>query len=203
MGCTACHNPHSTPAGRLLKAEGNDLCFTCHDKAQFGKKVVHAAIGMGCTGCHVPHSSRNERLLIAAVPDVCMTCHDKTEFSKINVHPPVASGMCLSCHSPHSTDQVAMLHKTPSELCVDCHENVPKALHAITGFTKSGHPLGLPRRSKTGTLRAGQKTLMDPLRQERPFSCASCHNPHSSDYRRLFRYAAENTMQLCKLCHKK
>lgn len=202
MGCTGCHDPHSSPNERLLKADGAELCYSCHDQGKFEKKVVHAAVGMGCTGCHAPHASANERLLVTPVPALCTNCHDAALFSKKNVHAPVAGGLCLSCHAPHATDHAALLLKAPSEVCLDCHDGVQKAPHAVAGITRSGHPLGLPARTKTGKLKRGIKPVMDPVRKDRPFSCASCHDPHSSDYQRLFRYAAQSSMQLCRLCHK-
>src|SRR5208337_3897046 len=36
MGCTTCHNPHSTDTQKLLVAEQPDLCYNCHDKGMFG-----------------------------------------------------------------------------------------------------------------------------------------------------------------------
>lgn len=189
MGCTACHNPHSSKNAKLLKSEQPVLCYDCHDKGMFTKKTVHAAVGMGCTGCHSPHSSDNEKLLISAPPDLCFTCHDSAEFRKKNVHSPVAGGMCLTCHTPHSSDQVALLAKEPILVCLDCHGDVEKKPHAIKGSKGTGHPLG-------------KKDKQDPKRPERKFYCGSCHNPHSSDSMKLFRYPAKATMGLCVNCHK-
>ncbi|HWR71833.1 MAG TPA: cytochrome c3 family protein, partial [Nitrospirota bacterium] len=64
MGCESCHTaidpsdvPHKIKNNikRGLSAEQPDLCFSCHDKAQFSKQNVHAAVSMGCTSCHNPH----------------------------------------------------------------------------------------------------------------------------------------------------
>src|SRR3972149_2022405 len=44
VGCTSCHNPHASNDKGLLKKTGNDLCFTCHKKEDFGKKVSHAPV---------------------------------------------------------------------------------------------------------------------------------------------------------------
>ncbi len=198
MGCPSCHAavdasdvPHKmkNTIKKGLSAEQPDLCYGCHDKSLFEKKTVHAAVGMGCTGCHNPHSSDTPKLLVSAAPDLCFNCHDKGEFSKKNVHAPVAAGKCLTCHTPHSSDTVALLKKEPFATCIECHGTVEKKPHAIRGFANAGHPLG-------------KKDKKDPKRPERAFYCGSCHNPHSSDSRKLFRYPAEATIGLCKNCHK-
>jgi len=189
MGCPSCHNPHSSKNAKLLKSEQPVLCYECHDKGMFTKKVVHAAIDMGCTGCHTPHSGENAKLLISAPPELCFSCHDKAEFSKKNIHPPVLSGLCLKCHGPHSSDSMALLNKPPVDLCLECHGAVEKKPHVIAGINNAGHPLG-------------KKEKKDPKRPDKQFYCGGCHNPHSSDSMKLFRYPAKATMGLCVNCHK-
>lgn len=207
MGCVACHTgieartmPHkkTNKISKGLSAEQPDLCYGCHDKALFNKKNVHAAVGMGCTGCHSPHSSKNAKLLTAEAPGLCFNCHDKPNFSKKIVHSPVAAGMCLGCHTPHSSDQVALLIKKPYDLCLDCHSDTIKKPHAVTGFGAGRHPLGEPKKTKQGE----EKELKDPSRPDRAFYCGSCHNPHSADGGRLFRFNAKSGMNLCTNCHK-
>jgi predicted CXXCH cytochrome family protein len=206
MGCPSCHSgianalkvPH-VKSGTIAKGLGSeqpDLCYGCHDKTKFTKKTVHAAVGMGCTGCHDPHAGNNEKLLTAPVPDLCVNCHDKAEFSRKNVHAAVQMG-CLTCHDPHSADNPGLLIKSAYELCLGCHEQVNKSPHAISGFGNAGHPLGGSRKKKSG-----KEPARDPKREGRMFSCASCHNPHSSDSIKLFRYPAKTSMDLCTYCHK-
>lgn len=209
MGCPSCHSgidasqmPHkkTTTFSKGLSADQPALCYGCHDQAKFTMKVVHAAIGMGCTGCHNPHASDNGKMLAAPVPDLCFNCHDKAEFTRKNVHPPVESGMCLTCHSPHSSDQEGLLLKPVYEVCFECHDEVSKRPHAIAGFSKSGHPVGLPKKVRKGK-ETKKVIVMDPKREGKQFSCASCHNPHSSASPKLFRYDATSAMGLCKNCH--
>lgn len=189
MGCTGCHSPHSSGNAKLLLSQPPDLCYGCHDKTVFTKKTVHAAVTMGCTSCHVPHSSDKTKLLLSEIPDLCYSCHDKAEFSRKNVHVPVSGGKCLACHGPHSSDAIVLLRKEPIDVCLDCHASVEQKPHAIRGFNNAGHPLG-------------RKDKKDPKRPDRKFYCGSCHNPHSSDFVKLFRYEAKSTMGLCKNCHK-
>ncbi len=122
MGCTSCHNPHSSKNNKILVAEPPDLCFNCHDKSAFSKKVVHPALSMGCTSCHNPHSSKNNKILVAEPPDLCFTCHDKTKFNGSTVHPPVMGGMCTSCHNPHASDTDKLLLSKVPDLCFTCHD---------------------------------------------------------------------------------
>jgi predicted CXXCH cytochrome family protein len=198
MGCLTCHAaidastmPHkkTNTIARGLTAEQPDLCYGCHDAAMFSKKTVHAAVGMGCTGCHNPHSTDGPKLLKSDPPGLCFTCHDKTEFSRKNVHVPVAGGMCMTCHTPHSSDTMALLTKEPVVLCLECHGAVEQKPHVIKGITGAGHPLG-------------KQAKMDPKRPDRKFYCGSCHDPHSSDSGRLYRYPAKTKMALCINCHK-
>lgn len=218
MGCPSCHTgidasvaPHkkTNAIGKGLSAEQPELCYGCHDKVKFSLKNVHPAVSMGCTGCHNPHSSGNARLLISAPPALCVTCHDKAEFSKKNTHSPVKEGMCLSCHSPHASDEMALLLKKPVEVCLECHPDVPSRPHAIAGFSSQSHPVGMPKpvkvkKGKKGDQEGEQKPpeTMDPARPGKVFYCGSCHNPHSSDSMKLFRYKAQSAMSLCVHCHK-
>ncbi len=76
MGCTGCHNPHSSKNAKLLVAEVPDLCFSCHDKSEFTKKIAHAPVAGGmCLSCHTPHSSDQMALLLKAPLEVCLECH--------------------------------------------------------------------------------------------------------------------------------
>jgi predicted CXXCH cytochrome family protein len=178
-------------------------CLMCHEPLSKGK-VVHPAIQMGCPTCHtaidaskMPHKKTNKiaKGLSSEQPDLCFNCHDKTEFSKKNIHMPVAGGMCLSCHKPHASEHIALLHKEPVNVCLECHEDIKKKPHAVAGFSASGHPTGVQAKDT--------KDIADPARPGRKLYCGSCHNPHSSKSRRLFRYKADSSFQLCANCHKK
>jgi len=193
--CTNCHNPHASDLPKLLLAEAADLCYTCHDKKKFSGKYMHPPVGIGlCTKCHMIHQSDNEKLLVKEPPALCYDCHKKDAFTKKNVHVPVEGGLCLICHKPHAGDSLGLLKKEPVSLCSECHANVRRKPHAIVGMLESGHPLGIPKK--------GKKNADDPMRPGKRFYCGSCHNPHSSDYGKLFRYEARSGMELCQYCHK-
>ena len=197
MGCTACHTgidasdmPHKlkNKIARGLSAAQPDLCYGCHDRSMFEKKVIHAAVGMGCTGCHNPHASKNPKLLLAALPDLCYNCHDKGVFTKKSVHPPVAAGMCTSCHSPHSSDQASLLLRPVSDLCITCHTTITGS-HVLANYGLGDvHPL---------------KGKPDPSKAGRELSCISCHDPHSSSEQKLLRNGTGSPTSHCLRCHTK
>ena len=202
-GCLDCHSnldasvrPHKNngkfPHG--LDAAQPALCLTCHSKLVANKKMTHAAVGMGCTGCHEPHSSKNAKLLKAAAPALCFKCHDKEDFEGKFVHGPVKSGQCLTCHQPHASDNQGLLKKDRAQMCLDCHDEVKEAPHMIAGFSRKGHPIGDEKRAKP---------VADPMREGKLFYCASCHEPHRSNFEKLRRIDPKLGMLACQKCHEK
>ena len=88
--CSDCHNPHTLK----LKAEGNQLCNSCHLATKFDTPTHHfhktEGEGTKCTSCHMPkknymvidargdHSFRIPRpdlSLKLDVPNACTQCH--------------------------------------------------------------------------------------------------------------------------------
>ncbi len=201
MGCTTCHSgidattvPHkkknALPKG--LSSDQPELCFGCHDKTLFEKKVVHAAVGMGCTGCHNPHASKNQKLLTTGIPELCFSCHDKAGFSRPTVHPPAASGDCMTCHAPHASDWLALLRNKPIDVCLQCHPDAVHGVHISPEKQKRiAESKGLPPDTEPE----------DPKRPGKPFYCGSCHEPHSSEGLQLFRFNAHSMQDLCVNCH--
>lgn len=67
LGCTSCHNPHSSMDTSLLISRLPDLCFNCHEKdSVFGKNTKHPPVAGGtrCINCHNPHATDTPQLLI-------------------------------------------------------------------------------------------------------------------------------------------
>ena len=88
--CNSCHDPHSGS----LKAEGNQLCGSCHEAARYDAPQHHhhpqLSEGAQCVSCHMPgkyymgvdfrhdHSLRIPRPDLSAVygtPNACNNCH--------------------------------------------------------------------------------------------------------------------------------
>ncbi len=149
MGCQSCHTgvdatsvPHKFADKLGLSAQPPDLCFQCHDKAQFTKKVQHAPVAAGkCLNCHTPHSGPNESLLKAAGNALCEQCHAgivskphvvmdllKSGHVLAGLRDPVREGKrfgCISCHVPHSSDWGKLFRydaENAPGLCKYCHE---------------------------------------------------------------------------------
>ena len=150
MGCTSCHNPHSSKIPKLLTAEPPTLCYGCHEKAEFSKKNVHEPVSEGmCLTCHLPHSSDNPSLLVKEPVRVCLECHPdvrKTPHAMTGYeapgHPigllkrgsktfpedPARPGKkfyCGSCHNPHSSDSIHIFRYKANmalDICINCHK---------------------------------------------------------------------------------
>jgi predicted CXXCH cytochrome family protein len=204
--CTGCHDPHQSNYSKILLADMPGLCYNCHDENKFKGKYGHATIGM-CTGCHAPHASNASKLLGSEMPEVCYTCHEKAKFTKKSVHAVVSMpGGCTLCHTPHVSDDKAMLVQPLFELCTSCHANKSDGRHIVSlpGKIKI-HPLqGVKDPAFPGTKKipdpfAPTKTLEvpDPENPGRQMNCVTCHNPHSSDFAKLFPQG-----NICARCHR-
>lgn len=59
--CTACHDPHMSESGKLLRKTGDDLCFYCHERESVLKNEMHLDLdGMLCMDCHNPHGGEDK-----------------------------------------------------------------------------------------------------------------------------------------------
>ena len=141
------------------------------------------------------HQSQTPKLLIAQTPELCFTCHSTEDFKNKFVHKPVADGKCYDCHGIHTTPFRGLLKADGNEACRKCHRDAFNGKHPSTPLPPeirlrakgSGHPVD---------------KVDDPRRPGRALSCISCHNPHSSDWKGLFRYKAEKPADLCQHCHR-
>jgi predicted CXXCH cytochrome family protein len=178
-----CHDPHASDNKSLLTAAKiNDLCFTCHQDDATKRKWVHKPIQeKGCTACHDPHGGDYKfNLSDAEGNDLCLKCHTGVATKVKFPHRAVVRYGCIACHDPHASDNEKGLVRATNELCVSCHQDHPDGSHT-----------GGPHKVEGSA---------DPKRPGRPFSCASCHNPHGSDNPKLF-YAGASREQSCKYCH--
>jgi predicted CXXCH cytochrome family protein len=145
LGCTICHNPHSSRQDKLLRAALPDVCYACHDSAPFTRKHVHPPVAGGqCTTCHFPHASDTASLLQQPAPELCAMCHDDRSSGRHILagyglgdrHPaggipdPSAPGKtisCVSCHTPHSSiGRYLFIDKASKSgnLCLECHRKI-------------------------------------------------------------------------------
>lgn len=113
----------------------------------------------------------------------CLKCH-VDELSQPNIHG-IAQADCAHCHSPHGTQTKYpyRLSKKTNDLCLYCHRRISN------GHPVMGHPIYLAK---------------DPMNPRQEFTCLSCHNPHSSEMPKLFRFNYNNGAAQgnpCRVCH--
>ena len=145
VGCSTCHDPHSSKYKHLLKANEREVCFACHDRTGFARNTVHAPLAQGgCMTCHEPHSSDQTALLVKRPIEMCRQCHQGTPHGTHFRPRKILTGAtgtpehqepedprrpgkpfyCGSCHDPHSTDTPLLFRfkaRSASELCNGCH----------------------------------------------------------------------------------
>jgi DmsE family decaheme c-type cytochrome len=177
--CTGCHDPHAASHGKLISADTNKICFSCHktiipENAKSTHKVV---VEGNCVKCHDPHASSNTKHLIKAGNEICFQCHKekaeqvtKAQFK----HFAVEKG-CINCHSPHASLTAPYdLRNTVPALCLGCH--------------------------KTDKPGFASKHMNYPVANAK---CTSCHNPHGSDKAGiLYNNVHEPVVnRMCNQCH--
>jgi len=201
---------------------GEDVCFQCHERAAFQKKVVHRPVAEGkCGGCHNPHVARHKGLLQKAGARLCHSCHlaETVAGTKEVVHQPVRQGQCLACHEAHASDAGHLLDARLSETCLGCHKNLArryKNTHApfAKGNCTACHE---PHEAGNPQLLKGEPNAVcvschagDRVRQAHPSypmplnDCLSCHTPHGSGRRALVRDNLHAPFEKgCGTCHGK
>ena len=183
--CSKCHEPHAGANPKMLRSmRNNALCFRCHADDLTGRAHIHSPARDNCMTCHDPHGSPNARNLRRSGKELCYGCHFKVDDVKFK-HAALDNFGCTGCHDPHGTANKGFLIKPVNELCATCHPDQKDGRHVPGSMTAEGHKV-------TGG--------MDPKRDQRAFSCASCHNPHGSPFAKL-TYKGGGGMGICDYCH--
>jgi len=182
-GCAPCHRFDSRPNRYEVIAQGQELCFKCHEEKRKDliRTYLHGPMSAGlCTICHSPHASSEKYQLRRYAGDLCVMCHEGVKaasFRKV-VHKPVNDGACGVCHDPHSSDRNDNFLKKPgNDLCLSCHKGISRATHT--------HPYGVPPKAER----------MIKLDKEGNLVCTSCHEAHASDDGKLLVKGG------CAKCH--
>ncbi len=188
--CVACHRMEAHLQDLNPVRPEDSPCYVCHRHKSGGTYKHRPAAEGNCFSCHEVSAGR--RKYDTRKPDkrICFVCHsaqDKLWKSKRVHHGPTAVGTCTLCHNPHSSDWPSFVHIHPTDLCLNCHQDKKSGLHVIAGFFGKGHPV---------------RAASDPLRRDRPFSCAGCHNPHAGDTQNLLNSDRSNQARYCQTCHK-
>jgi len=197
--CLSCHDAHSSDRKGLLKKAEGDGCFSCHPKEGIiAKKNIHPEVKKGrCTVCHNPHSSDLNGLLIKDKKSLCAGCHPGAGeiFTKAHLGYKVSGTDCFGCHSPHSSDRKGLLkttlHKPFGEnQCTSCHSA------GSTAVVKSG--ISLCTECHQTSLAGFNKINSHLIVGSNDNLCITCHNPHASDEKHLFK---DKEDRVCYACH--
>lgn len=201
-GCDSCHASHASRFPKLLYAEGDALCLSCHD--DFAGKIasvrfLHKAMSEGCSRCHLSHSSPNERLLRQPLVALCTDeCHEDVKMTAMTAkykHSAVLKDRaCLTCHAAHGSDMADLMIQSPLKLCMTCHD---RSVGTDRGYVVPALPeLMDPKTIKHGPINDGL--------------CNACHLPHGSNEAMLLVRANSNRFyqaldpanyKLCFTCH--
>jgi predicted CXXCH cytochrome family protein len=187
--CSPCHQLDFTKAAENPPSPSQSPCYVCHKKIMTNYRFVHGPSAVwSCPVCHDTRSTG--RKLGVKEPDdkVCSPCHENDWHAKKFMHGPTAAGNCTACHNPHAADEPCFLRLNSADLCVSCHADTASRPHLVSGFSgNAGHPV---RKSP------------DPLNPGRDFNCASCHNPHATNYPYFLSSDHTSMFQFCQSCHK-
>ena len=177
--CSDCHDPHASDHGKLLAADPDSICLTCHAGMVPENPVSsHSAVVEGqCVRCHDPHASNFASNLRAQGNDLCLGCHEALGRAAAGAeykHAPV-EGDCLGCHTPHaSTASESLLSTAVPALCVGCHDT------SRANFVKDHRDY--------------------PVAES---DCTSCHDPHGSSNRGILWAGSHSPVArgMCTQCH--
>ncbi len=193
----SCPTCHRSGFGLTMTARPPELCYACHDKAKFARKVLHTAFSEGkCIGCHDPHVGKEAKLLRASGPRLCVSCHEAIarRMAMKTKHFPTEDG-CLNCHDAHGSDYPAELNDKVPDLCLNCHDGTDEALrkkHLNADMKKIRCTICHdPHGSSEPHL--WNSTVVHP-----PFAEQACEFCHDGDYKKLIN---EGTKELCYTCH--
>ena len=186
-GCESCHGPgglhadSNDPADIFVPTadlghDGAAACLDCHKTGHTRdwETSVHAQSDVACLSCHQMHGDGTKPALLADTEEkVCLGCHlDTAAKFQLPSHHPLREGFmtCSSCHGVHGDPFQGIAIGEPSrEACLECH-----AEHA--GPFVFEHS---PVQEDCNICHDVHGTVANNLlRQNEPFLCLQCHQPH-------------------------
>jgi predicted CXXCH cytochrome family protein len=222
--CTVCHAEPVEGKVRLVAADIEELCYSCHEDVQKrieNAKYRHQVISedksliknrSSCLECHDAHATNQKNLLKKPEQALCSGCHIKLTADKKYVHEAV-SVSCIFCHDAHASDLPKTLLVPVPKLCVGCHgANAIKIVRSKQPFLLFEDRVSVPPNAFKGMRqinlskdgRTGHPTKEHPIyvqatARKAELNCLSCHVPHAdeSSPKLLVREGAT----LCSGCH--
>lgn len=199
--CSGCHTMEPTEADKkpfrinAISGDTSDkpssTCYSCHNAIMSYAYVHGPASVWACLSCH---DAEADPCYSVKKPqaEACYPCHveqQKDWNSRKYMHGPVNSGRCSICHNPHASAHPFFLDRHTWDLCVACHVDMGSGQHVLADvYSKKGHPT---------------RDKPDPVRTGKELTCASCHNPHASDFPNLWAFGVESVFELCQKCHER
>jgi predicted CXXCH cytochrome family protein len=205
--CQTCHQPDTTDSaatatrphrGYALRAQGADLCKTCHAALADTSAQTHMPARMGmCLSCHDPHGSASPHLAKSPMPDLCYTCHPAIRAVASGAVVPhravYVDASCANCHSPHRSESPHLLRGRTDSLCLGCHDR------------EYDSPRG-----RIGNVAQTMRTARFGHFPAQAGMCQACHAPHGGVRPRLltgeypiepYREFRAGAFALCGTCH--
>ncbi len=182
-GCESCHGPgerhveEEDPALIMTPkadrgAKANKACLACH---KTGVTVdwhlgVHADADLSCVSCHDIHGGQ---LLAEEQTELCLGCHQefRGRLSLPSHHPVREHFMsCSSCHNVHGEGYTGLMTGESSrDLCLECHtQHRGPFIFEHSPVEEDCMICHDPHGTVANNL----------LRQNEPFLCLQCHQPH-------------------------
>ncbi len=187
--CSSCHQMDFSGAADNLPSPDKSPCYDCHKGMLNGYRMVHGPAAVwSCTSCHEPGNKKRKLSTVKPDDKICSLCHEYKWMKMKYMHGPTAAGSCTTCHNPHGENHESFLRMNTADLCAACHDDILTRPHVISGFSgNAGHPVRLSP---------------DPLNPGRDFTCASCHNPHGTDFPLMLKSDHNSMFQFCQSCHR-
>ena len=188
--CNDCHKMEIDKGDLTPETPEDSPCYKCHNN-KISSSVQHdPAAEWTCFECHQSEKGASKYSVPEPIVEICNQCHDQySEWSAMKeMHGPVAVGQCLLCHDPHGSDWPAFTRIHTTDLCNNCHTGKTSGNHVLAGFFGKGHPTrGVPHPTEDG----------------KEFTCAGCHDPHASNFKKMLRQDHRKMTIYCNDCHKK
>ncbi len=188
--CVFCHEMGRKVSDESPNNPEQSSCFICHRRKTEFKFVHGPASVWACLTCHSETSKGRKYGVLNPTSKVCYPCQSEAMDAwqaRKYWHGPYSGGNCTTCHDPHASDYPYWLRTLTTDICVSCHAEKASGAHVVSGFSGNGHPVrGKP----------------DPRHPGEELSCASCHNPHSSNYPNMLFADTDNQIEFCRACHR-
>lgn len=164
----------------------------------------------GCAGCHAAHNSSDPNTPYGADPSIPLwkgvlaptsgfTPYFSTTLNATDVGQPDGDSLvCLSCHDGTTIPTAETNISGTLNIGRDLRDD-----HPISFVYNASQPVDADLRDPTATNSTlGGTVTEDMLDSDEKIQCTTCHDVHAQHTDMALR-VANNTGQLCKLCHNK